>query len=250
METLGQLTGGVAHDFNNLLAFSRRQPLAPRPVLPNALVAGMGDLLHRTLGKVVAVRTEPAPEDWLVEVDANQLESALLNLAVNARDAMPGGGMLTLSIACLTLAEPICGQSEVPAGDHVLIAVTDTGKGTGLRLSMVYGFVKQSGGHIHLQSDVGAGTTVRIYLPRLLVSKTDAAATEQPGSERRGGPRDARRLAGHLGQTHQRFAGADLLPRLDQEREARRRKDDDGRAMLEPAHLVALRQSRRAGDGA
>src|SRR6201999_2913446 len=112
-----------------LLAFARRQPLAPNPVSPNALVAGMSDLLHRTLGETVAVRTEPAATDWLVEVDANQLESALLNLSVNARDAMPAGGTLTLSIENLTLAEPIRGQSEVPTGDHVLIAVTDTGEG-------------------------------------------------------------------------------------------------------------------------
>ena len=192
-----------------LLAFARRQPLAPKPVSPNALVAGMGDLLHRTLGETVTVRTRPAPEDWLVEVDANQLESALLNLSVNARDAMADGGTLTLSIETLTLAEPIGGQSVVPAGDHVLIAVADTGegmppevvarvfepffttkevgKGTGLGLSMVYGFVKQSGGHVHIASEAGAGTTVRIYLPRLPASKGGLEAKAVPDGERRGG---------------------------------------------------------------
>nr|WP_281367503.1 response regulator [Sphingomonas chungangi] len=192
-----------------LLAFARRQPLAPKPVSPNALVAGMSDLLHRTLGETVAVRTEPAAEDWLVEVDANQLEGALLNLSVNARDAMPAGGRLTLSIENLTLAEPIRGQSEVPAGEHVLIAVADTGegmppevvarvfepffttkevgKGTGLGLSMVYGFVKQSGGHVHIASEAGEGTTVRIYLPRLQVSKLAPTAAAVPDGDRRGG---------------------------------------------------------------
>ena len=192
-----------------LLAFARRQPLAPKPVSPNALIAGMGDLLHRTLGETVAVRTEPAAGDWLVEVDANQLEGALLNLSVNARDAMPAGGTLTLSIENLTLAEPIRGQSEVPAGEHVLIAVTDTGegmppevvervfepffttkevgKGTGLGLSMVYGFVQQSGGHVHIASRAGEGTVVRIYLPRLQVSKLASAVSTVQAGERRGG---------------------------------------------------------------
>ena len=191
-----------------LLAFARRQPLAPKPVSANALVAGMSDLLHRTLGETVTVRTQPAAADWLVEVDANQLESALLNLSVNARDAMPAGGTLTLSIENLTLAEPIRGQSEVPAGDHVLITVADTGegmppevvarvfepffttkevgKGTGLGLSMVYGFVKQSGGHIHIASEAGEGTVARIYLPRL-VSGLTPTAVAVPDSERRGG---------------------------------------------------------------
>ncbi|MDH7639527.1 response regulator [Sphingomonas oryzagri] len=192
-----------------LLAFARRQPLAPKPVSPNALVAGMSDLLHRTLGEMVTVRTEPADEDWLIEVDDNQLESALLNLSVNARDAMPSGGTLTLAIRNLSLAEPIRGQSEVPAGDHVVIAVSDTGegmapevvarvfepffttkevgKGTGLGLSMVYGFVKQSGGHVHIASVEGEGTEVRIYLPRLLISRTAAAETVEPADARRGG---------------------------------------------------------------
>ncbi|WP_454885103.1 response regulator [Sphingomonas oryzagri] len=192
-----------------LLAFARRQPLAPKPVSPNALVAGMSDLLHRTLGETVTVRTEPAGEDWLIEVDNNQLESALLNLSVNARDAMPGGGMLTIAIRNLSLVEPIRGQSEVPPGDHVLIAVSDTGegmapevvarvfepffttkevgKGTGLGLSMVYGFVQQSGGHVHIASVEGEGTEVRIYLPRLLISRTAAADVAEQQDVRRGG---------------------------------------------------------------
>jgi PAS domain S-box-containing protein len=192
-----------------LLAFARRQPLAPKPVSPNALIVGMSDLLHRTLGETVEVRTEQAPESWLVEVDLNQLEGALLNLAINARDAMPEGGTLTLSIENLSLPDPIRGQSEVPAGDHVLIAVADTGegmppevlarvfepffttkevgKGTGLGLSMVYGFVKQSGGHVHIASETGNGTMVRIYLPRLLVSKTQSAGAIGPRGARRGG---------------------------------------------------------------
>jgi CheY-like chemotaxis protein len=158
---------------------------------------------------MVTVRTEPADEDWLIEVDDNQLESALLNLSVNARDAMPSGGTLTLAIRNLSLAEPIRGQSEVPAGDYVVIAVSDTGegmapdvvarvfepffttkevgKGTGLGLSMVYGFVKQSGGHVHITSVEGEGTEVRIYLPRLLISRMAAADAAEPKGDRRGG---------------------------------------------------------------
>jgi signal transduction histidine kinase/CheY-like chemotaxis protein len=172
-----------------LLAFARRQPLDPKPVEPDRLVVGMSDLLRRTLGEAIAIETQLAGGLWRTFVDSNQLENAILNLAVNSRDAMPEGGTLTLAVtnACLD-ADDLGPQTEMSSGDYVLIAVTDTGtgmtpehagkafepffttkdigKGTGLGLSQVYGFVKQSGGHIEIESTPGLGTTVRIYLPR------------------------------------------------------------------------------------
>jgi PAS domain S-box-containing protein len=176
-----------------LLAFSRRQPLDPRPLSPNKLVSDMSELLHRTLGETVAVETVLAAGLWLVDADANQLESAVLNLAVNARDAMPGGGKLTIETANTRIDEAYAAQhAEVTPGQYVVICVSDTGtgmskdtiarafepffttkeagKGTGLGLSMVYGFVKQSGGHVKIYSELGHGTCVRIYLPRFLGS--------------------------------------------------------------------------------
>lgn len=172
-----------------LLAFSRRQPLAPRTLDVDKLVLGMSDLMHRSLGELVKLEIVTSPGLWRIEADPNQLEAALLNLAVNARDAMPGGGVLTVETANARLDEAYAQQNaEVPPGQYVCIAVTDTGsgmpkellekvfepffttkevgKGTGLGLSMVYGFVKQSGGHVKLYSEEGKGTTVRMYLPR------------------------------------------------------------------------------------
>jgi signal transduction histidine kinase len=174
-----------------LLAFSRRQPLDPKPIDVNALVTGMSDLLHRSLGETVAVETVVAAGLWRVEADANQLENAVLNLAVNARDAMPEGGKLTIETANTMLDEAYArAHAEVRPGQYVVISVSDTGagmdretaervfepffttkevgKGTGLGLSMVYGFVKQSGGHVKIYSEPLVGTTVRIYLPRLI----------------------------------------------------------------------------------
>ena len=174
-----------------LLAFSRRQPLAPKPIDVDKLVLGMSDLLNRSLGETVQLEIVTSPGLWRVEVDPNQLESAILNLAVNARDAMPGGGRLVIETANARLDEAyVASHAEVAAGHYVVLAVTDTGtgmprelidkvfepffttkevgKGTGLGLSMVYGFVKQSGGHVKVYSEEGHGTTVKIYLPRLL----------------------------------------------------------------------------------
>ena len=174
-----------------LLAFSRRQPLMPRPLDPNGLVEGMSDLLHRTLGETIAVETVLARNLWPVDADANQLESAILNLAVNARDAMPGGGKLTIETANTSIDEAYARlNAEVTPGEYVVICVSDTGagmdkevitrvfepffttkepgKGTGLGLSMVYGFVTQSGGHVKIHSEAGHGATVRVYLPRLV----------------------------------------------------------------------------------
>jgi PAS domain S-box-containing protein len=183
-----------------LLAFARRQPLAPKPIDPDRLVAGMSDLLQRALGETIALEIVTSPGLWRVEVDPNQLESAILNLAVNARDAMPEGGTVTIETANAAIDDAYAADhAEVAPGHYVVIAVTDTGagmsretaarvfepffttkevgKGTGLGLSMVYGFTKQSGGHVKIYSEEGLGTTVKIYLPRLL---SDAATEETP----------------------------------------------------------------------
>ena len=179
-----------------LLAFSRRQPLAPKPTNVDRLLGGMTDLLARSLGETVRLETVATPGLWRVEVDPNQLESAILNLAVNARDAMPDGGKLTIETANARLDEKYsAAHAEVAPGNYVVIAVTDTGhgmsketmarvfdpffttkevgKGTGLGLSMVYGFVKQSGGHVKVYSEVGDGTTIKMYLPRLMSNEED-----------------------------------------------------------------------------
>jgi CheY-like chemotaxis protein len=173
-----------------LLAFSRRQALDAKPTDVGKLVSGMSDLLRRTLGEAISIETVNAAELWRVSVDANQLESALLNLAVNARDAMPEGGKLTIETANGTLDEAYVARFDgLEAGQYVMIAVSDSGTGmtkdvleramepffttkevghgTGLGLSQVYGFVKQSGGHVRIYSEVGEGTTVKLFLPRL-----------------------------------------------------------------------------------
>ncbi len=173
-----------------LLAFSRQQPLDPKPVEVNRLVTEMSDLLRRTIGEQIAVEVVLSGGLWRANVDANQLEIAILNLAVNARDAMPNGGRLTIETSNAVLDESYAaGQAEVAPGQYVAIAISDTGvgmspetlarafdpffttkdagHGTGLGLSQVYGFVKQSGGHVRIYSELGQGTVVRIYLPRL-----------------------------------------------------------------------------------
>ncbi len=173
----------------SLLAFARRQPLEPKPIDVNRLVLAMSDLLGRTLGEHIQVTSALGDALWAANADPNQLEAALLNLAVNARDAMPHGGRLTIETANARLdrnAAPL--QPDLMPGHYVVVVVTDTGAGmtrevlvrafdpffttkdvghaTGLGLSQVYGFVKQSGGHVKIQSDVGKGTTVKLYLPR------------------------------------------------------------------------------------
>ena len=182
-----------------LLAFSRRQPLAPRPVDANELVAGMSDLLGRTLGEAVRIETALAEGLWRAEADPNQLENAILNLAVNARDAMPDGGTLTIETANARLDRAYAARNaDAEPGQYVAIAVSDTGtgmdkatmdrvfepffttkevgKGTGLGLSQVYGFVQQSGGHVKIHSEPGKGTSVRIYLPRSSGGEAEDAA--------------------------------------------------------------------------
>lgn len=179
-----------------VLAFARQQPLRPEPINANKLVAGMSDLLHRTLGETIRTETVLAGGLWKIHTDANQLESAILNLAVNARDAMPEGGKLTIETANAHLDDIYAAQhAGVPQGQYVMIAVTDTGcgmsseviqkafdpffttksvgKGTGLGLSQVHGFVHQSGGHVKIYSEVGQGTTAKIYLPRYYGASED-----------------------------------------------------------------------------
>jgi PAS domain S-box-containing protein len=174
-----------------LLAFSRRQPLNPKPTDVNRLVSGLSELIRRTLREDISIETVLGGGLWRIEVDAHQLESALLNLAVNSRDAMPSGGKLTIETANTHLDENYAARyAEISPGQYVVICITDNGcgmssevlarafdpffttkpigQGTGLGLSQVFGFVKQSGGHIKLYSEVGEGTTVKIYLPRMV----------------------------------------------------------------------------------
>ncbi len=176
-----------------LLAFSRRSPLDPKPIDASRLVTGMSELLRRTLGEQVTIESVLGGGLWRILADPNQLEIAILNLAVNARDAMPDGGRLTIETANTHLDEAYAAsQTEVVPGQYVVISITDTGigmdretlsrafepffttkdigHGTGLGLSQVYGFAKQSGGHLRIYSEAGHGTTVKLYLPRLLSS--------------------------------------------------------------------------------
>jgi PAS domain S-box-containing protein len=242
LEAVGKLTGGVAHDFNNilhiisanvqlmlrsedngrkrllnildavergkklaaqLLAFARRQPLHPSVVNVAQLIERMDTLLHRAAGDGVAIRMVIPPDLWNVLVDPNQLENVLLNLVINARDAMNGGGDVTIALANVTIgAADQLAYPGIRPGEFVTIAVSDTGtgmppdvmerafepffttkpegEGTGLGLSMAHGFVKQSGGHIRLASRPGEGTTVTIYLPRALQDTPDPAFLPVP----------------------------------------------------------------------
>ncbi|MBO9715208.1 CHASE3 domain-containing protein [Sphingomonas sp.] len=187
-----------------LLAFSRQQPLAPGAVEMNRLVAGMSELLRRTIGETVRFEAVLAGGLWSAFIDANQLENALVNLCVNARDAMPQGGRLTIETANTYLDEQYsAAHNEVTPGQYVMLSVTDTGtgmppdvierafdpfyttkpvgQGTGLGLSQVYGFVKQSGGHVKIYSEPGVGTTVKLYIPRHFGDPA-AAVAAQAGS--------------------------------------------------------------------
>jgi signal transduction histidine kinase len=200
---------GAAALTQRLLAFARRQPLDPRPLNANVLVNGMTELLQRALGETISIQTVLGAGLWPIEADANQLENTILNLAVNARDAMPHGGRLTIETANAHIDDAYAAaHAEVTPGQYALISVSDTGegmdrgtvdrafepffttkpvgKGTGLGLSQVYGFVKQSGGHVKIYSEVGIGTTVRIYLPRL-----KAAADAEPAAAPSPVPRGA-----------------------------------------------------------
>ena len=184
-----------------LLAFSRQQPPAPRVLDANRLVGGMSEMLRRTVGEHLKVETVLAGGLWNAIADAGELENAILNLCVNSRDAMAQGGRLTLETSNAHLDDAYASaQADVVAGQYVMISVTDTGagmpaevvslafdpfyttkgvgRGTGLGLSQVYGFVKQSGGHVKIYSEPGVGTTVKLYLPR----SQAAAATPGPAA--------------------------------------------------------------------
>ncbi len=185
---------------HRLLAFSRRQTLDPKPTDVNRLVAEMEDLIQRTVGPQIAVEAHMQEDLWSTLVDPNQLENALLNLSINARDAMPDGGRIVISTANRTLDARAAKDLDLPAGEYVAMCVSDTGTGmtpdviakafdpffttkpigvgTGLGLSMIYGFVRQSGGHVEITSEVGRGTQICIYLPRGLAAEAPAPAPE------------------------------------------------------------------------
>jgi PAS domain S-box-containing protein len=185
---------------HRLLAFARRQPLDPQPVEANRLVRGMEDLLRRTLGEQIKLTTDLVPDLWPTYTDPHQLENALLNLAINARDAMPSGGVLSITTRNKVFdKDESHGQDEMEAGEYTVICVSDTGvgmppdvvtrifepffttkplgQGTGLGLSMIYGFAKQSRGHIRVESVLDKGTQASLYLPRysgsLVLERTD-----------------------------------------------------------------------------
>jgi PAS domain S-box-containing protein len=241
MEAVGQLTGGVAHDFNNLLtavmgnldliarvedetirrqaaaamraakrgaqlthqllAFSRKQHLQPSPTNINQLVTGMGEMLLRTLGGTIRVELALSDGLWPALIDPNQIESAVLNLAINARDAMPEGGTLTIETANIRAGQ-LNRVGQLGPGDYVMVAVSDTGtgmseevrskafdpffttkdmgRGSGLGLSQVYGVALQSGGGAEIETAVGRGTTVRIYLPRGRASDLPQRSESRP----------------------------------------------------------------------
>jgi nitrogen-specific signal transduction histidine kinase len=183
-----------------LLAFARKQPLQPRDTDLNALVASAEKLLRPTLGEQVEIEIALAQDAWPALIDPGQLTNALINLGINARDAMPNGGQLTLETRNVVLDEAYAKENaDVTPGPYVMIAVSDTGtgipseirdkvfdpffttkasgKGTGLGLSMVFGFIKQSGGHIKIYSEVGHGTSVKMYLPRATTVAGEAVET-------------------------------------------------------------------------
>jgi signal transduction histidine kinase/CheY-like chemotaxis protein len=183
-----------------LLAFGRRQPLSPSSLDVNALVQGMSELLRRTLGSGIEIETVLGGGAWRTHADATQLESAIVNLAVNARDAMPGGGKLTIETTNAHIDEAYAAANpEAVPGQYVMVAVSDTGsgmtaevrerafepffttkgvgQGSGLGLSQIYGFLKQSGGHAKIYSEVGRGSTVKLYLPREPAGEAAAVGT-------------------------------------------------------------------------
>jgi len=191
-----------------LLAFSRRQALTPEPVDIGRLIDSMSDLLRQTLGDDIVLRIDRGEAPWLSNVDPNQLESAILNLALNARDAMPDGGQIVIGTENIVLDEGQAAQVGVAAGSYVVLGVADSGigmarsvidlvfepffttkdvgHGTGLGLSQVYGFVTQSSGQVRIYSEIGEGTTVRIYLPRLFADHEQIQIAEHVPAAPRG----------------------------------------------------------------
>jgi PAS domain S-box-containing protein len=200
LETAERASRNAKQTVQRLLAFSRMQTLEPTAIDANALIAEMADIIGHTLGETIDVKTALADDAWTVFADRNQLQSALLNLVVNARDAMPDGGRLTIETANAEFAPPL--PDDVAAGQYLMLGVSDagcgiapehlakvfepffstkdTGKGSGLGLSMVYGFVKQSGGQVRIYSEPGIGTTVKMYLPRLTSAEARAPSRALP----------------------------------------------------------------------
>ena len=191
---------------HRLLAFSRRQPVDPRPVDLNGLIGAVEELLRRSIGENIHLSVAAGEDLWLVRCDGNQLENALLNLAINARDAMPSGGTMMIDTANTALDAKEARQRDVSAGEYVRLRVMDTGvgmppnvkerafdpfyttkpigKGTGLGLSMIYGFVRQSDGSVTIDSEFGKGTTIEICLPRFSGDVLDAPVEESSGDHR------------------------------------------------------------------
>jgi len=210
IETAQRASRSAGQLVQRMLAFSRLQKLEPTPLDANALISDMEDMIARTLGETIEVKTVLAPGLWTTFVDRNQLESAFLNLVVNARDAMPDGGLLTIETANVEFAGSL--DDDAAPGQYVMVNVSDTGcgiarehldkvfepffttkevgMGSGLGLSMVYGFVKQSRGHVRVHSEVGSGSSVRIYLPRSAdgepksVARPDADSAYDQGASR------------------------------------------------------------------
>ena len=205
IEEVLQASDRAAQLTQQLLAFGRRQLLKPEVMTLDDVVNGAERLLRRTLGEDVDLQVRLAPDPWTVKVDRAQTEQVVMNLAINARDAMPGGGPLVISTANVRTD----GGEDIPSGEYVQLSVTDAGvgmtaevrerlfepffttkeqgKGTGLGLAMVYGIVKQSGGHIRIESDVGAGTAIRVFLPRVAAdgaTRDRAEARPAPGLPR------------------------------------------------------------------
>jgi signal transduction histidine kinase len=187
-----------------ILAFSRRQSLSPTAVNLNQLVQGMSELIRTSVGELITVETRLAAEGW-TRCDVNQMENVLLNLVINARDAMPDGGTLMIETGDVSSDGPLADYGAVPSGDYVQLAVVDTGvgmsdevrskaldpffttkaegQGTGLGLSMIYGFVTQSGGHLHIGSEVGKGTAVTVFLPRARSAESDGRSAKTSDAE-------------------------------------------------------------------
>ncbi|CRL52311.1 MULTISPECIES: PAS domain-containing sensor histidine kinase [unclassified Pseudomonas] len=192
---------------SQLLAFARRQPLSPAVCIPRQVFDGLAELLQRALGETLQIKVSAPDDPWHIFVDRNQLENAILNLAINARDAMKGEGTISLNAEHITLDQKFCAGKGIVAGDYVCVAVADTGvgmppqvlaqafepffttkadgQGTGLGLSMVFGFVKQSGGHIEISSTEGQGTRVQLYFPRSLRPAPSEITQHSP--QQRGG---------------------------------------------------------------
>jgi signal transduction histidine kinase len=209
IETAKTATERGAALTHRLLAFARQQPLAPQPIDISRMIAGMSDLLRSTLGEHFQVEIVSAGGLWTTNADAHQLESAILNIAINARDAMPEGGKITIETGNAYLDDAYCRQhADVNPGQFVMVAISDTGtgmkpdvvarafdpffttkpagSGTGLGLSQVYGFVKQSRGHIKIYSELDSGTTVKIYLPRLIHGEPKDAKIAPPRAVKMG----------------------------------------------------------------